>query len=146
MDGPGFVLDPAAHDAAVDPCAGTGVAAGVEELVAVRSEIEVAALPAHDRRVEHGQERHPRTWIRYLRDVVRQQPARATAVECDCNGIEFGEGSPDDRLRRAQPPDDVVFRPRPEGVEPASDYFSVSVCGFDVNGFESDRGVVEPAQ
>ena len=37
----GFILDPAPYDATVDPSCGAGITSGVEELVAVRAEVEV---------------------------------------------------------------------------------------------------------
>ena len=50
---------------------------------AVRAEVPVAVLPAHRRRVERGQQRHPRPGAGHRLDVVGQhQPGRA-AVEVD---------------------------------------------------------------
>ena len=53
-------LRPAADDAPVHPHGRPGVAAAVEEPGSVGAEVPAPPLPAHRRRVQRGQQRHPR--------------------------------------------------------------------------------------
>ena len=123
------VLHPAADDPAVPPGGVAAVAVAVEEVRRVgRVEVERPLLPAHHGRVEGRAAARPRA---RPAPPAPRRPAAPTRspplVEAHLDRADVRERPPDDRLRRAEPPDDVGLRARAEGRQPAPHQLGVAL-------------------
>ncbi len=126
-DRAGRVLHPAADDPSVHPGGGADVAVAVEQSRGMGPEIETPLLPAHHRRVEHGEQRDPRARIGHRLQVVGEHPAGAAAVQGHLDRGHIRQRTAYGALGRPQPPHQVGLGAGAEGAQPATDQGRVAL-------------------
>src|SRR5947199_5231448 len=97
-------LGPTADDPTVPPHRRPGVAGAVEQRRLVRAEVPPPLGPAHDGRVEAGQQRRPRLRRPHGRVVAGEHEPGLAVVELDLDGVELGDGGAGLAQRPARPP------------------------------------------
>ena len=104
-------LRPASDDAPVPPGGRAAVPVRVEQLWPQVAEVEIAALPAHRRRIEGGKEHGPRLRRGHLLGVVAPQPGDGPVGHPDLDGADVAQRLAHRSLRAAKPPPDWPWCP-----------------------------------